>query len=190
MTVELDMPEPLRDCSEHSETICVRDCCGIDAISQEPALVAEWGRQKGHQAVLQALRQVEDLIVQVQDRARNVSSSFLNACTCGDGEGGRGEFLSFLQTFKAALRSIALNEVLTVEEIKARFDAEWILVEDPKVTPQLEVIGGRVLYHSADRDEVYQKAVELRPKHSAYLYTGQMPEHICLNVWKFFGSAE
>ncbi len=47
-------------------------------------------------------------------------------------------------------------------------------VEDPEVTPQLEVIGGKVLFHSKDRDEVYKKAIELRPKHSAYLYAGRV----------------
>lgn len=70
-----------------------------------------------------------------------------------------------------------MNEVLTIDEIKSRFDAEWILVEDPELSEKLEVMGGKVLYHSADRDEVYRKATELRPKHSAYLYTGRMPEN-------------
>jgi hypothetical protein len=69
-----------------------------------------------------------------------------------------------------------MNEVLTITEIKSRFDAEWILVEDPELTEKLEVVGGKVLYHSKDRDEVYQKAIELRPKHSAYLYTGRVAE--------------
>ena len=73
-----------------------------------------------------------------------------------------------------------MNEVLTIDQIKSRFDAEWILVEDPELTEKLEVRGGKVLYHSVDRDEVYRKAIELRPKHSAYLYTGQMPENTAI----------
>jgi hypothetical protein len=66
-----------------------------------------------------------------------------------------------------------MSDVLTVREMEIRYESEWILVEDPEVTPQLKVIGGKVLFHSKDRDEVYQKAIELRPKHSAYLYTGR-----------------
>jgi hypothetical protein len=31
-------------------------------------------------------------------------------------------------------------------------------------------------WHSKDRDEVYRKAVELRPKPFAMLYIGKMPE--------------
>lgn len=73
-----------------------------------------------------------------------------------------------------------MNEVLTVQEIEDRYEAEWILVEDPEVTPQLEVIGGKVLFHSKDRDEVYNKAIELRPKNSAYLYTGRVADGLVM----------
>jgi hypothetical protein len=40
----------------------------------------------------------------------------------------------------------------------------------------LEVQSGKVICHSPDREEVYRKAVELRPKHFAVLYTGKMPQ--------------
>jgi len=65
-----------------------------------------------------------------------------------------------------------MNEVLTIGEIETRFDAEWVLVEDPELTEHLEVVRGKVLCHSADRDEVYRVAMDLRPKHSAFLYLG------------------
>ena len=65
---------------------------------------------------------------------------------------------------------------LSFADIKARYESEWVLVEDPELNDQLEVLSGRVLSHSKDRDEVYQKAVELRPKHSAILYTGTIPQ--------------
>ena len=73
-----------------------------------------------------------------------------------------------------------MNEVLTVQEIEARYVAEWVLLEDPEVTPQLVVMRGKVLFHSKDRDEVYQKAIELRPKHSAYLYTGPVAKDMVM----------
>ena len=49
-------------------------------------------------------------------------------------------------------------------------------VEDPQTNEALEVLGGRVVHHSKDRDEVYRKAVSLRPKRSAVVYTGEIPE--------------
>lgn len=69
-----------------------------------------------------------------------------------------------------------MNNVLTLTEIEAQFESEWVLVEDPQTNEALEVLNGTVRWHSKDRDEVYRKAVELRPKHFAMLFTGGMPE--------------
>ena len=63
-----------------------------------------------------------------------------------------------------------MEKEMTLEEMKSQFDGEWIL----------EVIRGKVLYHAKDRDEVYRQVVALRPKRSAILYTGQMPEDIAI----------
>jgi len=51
-----------------------------------------------------------------------------------------------------------------------------VLVEDPQTNEGLEVLSGTVRFHSKDRDEVYRKAVELRPKRFAMLYTGTTPK--------------
>ena len=73
-----------------------------------------------------------------------------------------------------------MENVMTVAEIESRFNSEWVLVEDPEMSESLEVQGGKVLYHSKDRDEVYRKAVELRPKRFAMLYTGTIPENTAI----------
>lgn len=69
-----------------------------------------------------------------------------------------------------------MSNVLTAAEIDSRFPSEWVLVEDPETNEAFEVRSGVVIYHSKDRDEVYKKAIELRPKRFAMLYTGTMPE--------------
>lgn len=51
-----------------------------------------------------------------------------------------------------------------------------MLVSDPQTNELLEVQSGKVLCHSKDRDEVYRKAVEVRPKRFAMLYTGTIPQ--------------
>jgi hypothetical protein len=66
--------------------------------------------------------------------------------------------------------------ILTLGQIEERFESEWVLVEDPQINDALEVQSGKVLWHSKDRDEVYRKAVELRPKRFAMLYTGKIPQ--------------
>lgn len=65
---------------------------------------------------------------------------------------------------------------MTIQQIEGCFQDEWILVADPQMNEALEVLGGKVVCHSKDRDEVYRRAVALRLPHSAFLYTGKMPE--------------
>ena len=69
-----------------------------------------------------------------------------------------------------------MDKDMTIEEIESQFDSEWVLIEDPRTDEALNVLGGKVLHHSKDRDEVYRKAVALRPKRSAVVYTGEIPE--------------
>ncbi len=69
-----------------------------------------------------------------------------------------------------------MDKLMTIDEIEAQFDSEWVLVEDPQTNDALEVQSGRVRYHSKDRDEVYRQAIALRPKRFAVLYTGSIPE--------------
>jgi hypothetical protein len=68
-----------------------------------------------------------------------------------------------------------VDSVLTVKEIRERFPSEWVLIGDPQTSETLAVQAGKVLCHSKDRDEVYGKAIELRPKRCAFLYTGPIP---------------
>ena len=69
-----------------------------------------------------------------------------------------------------------MDDILTIAQIEAQFESEWVLVEDPQTNEALEVQSGKVRWHSQDRDEVYRKAVELHPGRFAMLYTGKMPK--------------
>ena len=44
---------------------------------------------------------------------------------------------------------------MTIEEIESQFDGEWVLIGDPETNEALEVMRGKVLCHSVDRDVVY-----------------------------------
>ena len=68
-----------------------------------------------------------------------------------------------------------MEETLSIEEIEAKFPSERVLVVDPVTNESLEVMEGKVAWHSKDRDEVYRKDLELRPRSAAYLYTGKLP---------------
>lgn len=101
--VEVDVLPPLADCFRYCETECVRECCGIDAISTEAEQISAWSRQAGRETVRQALEQLRCLIAVVEDRSHNVSSRFLNHYT--NDEPAREELLAFLGAFHAAMSS-------------------------------------------------------------------------------------
>lgn len=69
-----------------------------------------------------------------------------------------------------------MTREMTLAEIESEFDSEWVLIGDPMTDEALNVLEGKVFHHSKDRDEVYRKAMSLRPGRSAIVYTGQIPE--------------
>lgn len=71
-----------------------------------------------------------------------------------------------------------MEEMLTIEEIENRFDSEWVLIGDPLTDELLEVMGGKVLWHSRDRDEIHRMAMELHPRRFAVLHVGKPPEEM------------
>jgi len=73
-----------------------------------------------------------------------------------------------------------MSVISSFAEIQKKFDSEWVLLEDPETEDGLKVKSGKVLWHSKDRDEVYRKAREFNPKHSAILYTGKLPEDMVI----------
>ena len=66
-----------------------------------------------------------------------------------------------------------MEKILTLEEIEERYDSELVLLDSPQINENLEVLSGRIAWHSKDRDEVDRKAVEMRLQSSAFLYTGE-----------------
>jgi hypothetical protein len=72
------------------------------------------------------------------------------------------------------------DEILTIEEIEARYAPEWVLIGEPQTEEDLSLRGGKVLFHSPDRDEVYRRARELRPGRFAVRYLGTWPENTAL----------
>ena len=73
-------------------------------------------------------------------------------------------------------RTDRAKEVLTLGEIESRHPGEWVLIEDRRTDATHKVRAGKVAFHGKDRDEVYRKAIELRPRRFATLYTGTIAE--------------
>jgi hypothetical protein len=71
-----------------------------------------------------------------------------------------------------------VDEVLSIDEIKMRFSPDWVLIGEPQTDQNQRLLAGKVLFHSRDREEVYLKAIELRPGHFAFRYLGELPEDV------------
>ncbi len=69
-----------------------------------------------------------------------------------------------------------MDQILTIKEVGIQFDSEWVLLANPNVDEFGQVVSGTVVSHSKDRDEVYLRAIELKLKSSATLYTGKIPQ--------------
>jgi hypothetical protein len=73
-----------------------------------------------------------------------------------------------------------VGDVLTLEEIEARFPWEQVLIGDPQTDENQSLLSGTVLFHSPERDEVDRKLLELRPTRFAFRYLGTLPENMAL----------
>jgi hypothetical protein len=79
-------------------------------------------------------------------------------------------------------REGTIDEVLTIEEIQARYAPEWVLIGEPQTDLRQRLLAGKVLFHSADRDEVDRRLLELRPARFAFRYLGTLPEDMALRL--------
>jgi hypothetical protein len=73
-----------------------------------------------------------------------------------------------------------MDEILTIDEIKARYAPDWVLIGEPETDETLELRAGKVLFHGPDRDEVCRKAMEYPPGRYALQFLGTIPEDLVL----------
>ncbi len=71
-----------------------------------------------------------------------------------------------------------MDQVMKIEEIEKQFDNEWVLIADPEVDEQLNVLGGKVIHHHKDRVAFDREILQLQPHPAdfAVVYTGSQPE--------------
>ena len=56
-----------------------------------------------------------------------------------------------------------MGERLTIEEIRRRYDGEWVLLVDFEEDPDGETTSGTVAAHGVERDDVYGAVPGLKP---------------------------
>ena len=65
-------------------------------------------------------------------------------------------------------------------DIAEKYKDRWVLLEDIKVDKNFRIKEGKVLLHSSDKNEIYDKIVELKPKRFAIEYTGKVPDDLAV----------
>jgi hypothetical protein len=75
-----------------------------------------------------------------------------------------------------------MDDVMTMDEIERRFDAEWVLLDNLQTTDGSTVTAGRVVWHSPNRDEVWDKALEIQSNDIAVFYIGDVPEDVAILI--------
>ena len=68
-----------------------------------------------------------------------------------------------------------MPDVLALAQIESLYPAQWVLVGDPEANGCQELLSGRVLCHSADRNEVCRRLFALNPPRFVLLFTGAKP---------------
>jgi len=70
-----------------------------------------------------------------------------------------------------------MDELLTWAEIERRFKGEWVVIDNPETTEELEIIRGRVVYHGKDREAGDACIDAMAKKRAAVLFVGDpVPE--------------
>ncbi|NCR14176.1 MAG: hypothetical protein GPJ01_02920 [Microcystis aeruginosa LL13-06] len=72
--------------------------------------------------------------------------------------------------------------LLSRQEICQFYPEQWVLILNPELDEELNVIQGQVLTHSANRDEVYNQLSLRQGQPVAIEYTGIIPDNIVVVI--------
>jgi hypothetical protein len=71
-----------------------------------------------------------------------------------------------------------VSEILDYEEIKQRYDGQWVIIVEHEIDEDLEVLAGEILAHSSSETEIYQMLSLASGKNVSIEYIGAVPENI------------
>src|SRR5215213_7368898 len=83
------------------------------------------------------------------------SSRRVGRCSAGPSGGNRPG----RRSGGVAGREESMDEILTIDQIKARYAPDWVLIGEPQTDEFQRLHAGKVLFHSPDREAVYRKAI-------------------------------
>ncbi|MEY3867053.1 MAG: hypothetical protein RLZZ338_944 [Cyanobacteriota bacterium] len=72
------------------------------------------------------------------------------------------------------------KDVLTLAEIRQKYPHQWVLVIEPELDHNLEIIRGKVVVNSLTKEELYEQLHLREGKSSAIEYTGEYDDAVVL----------
>lgn len=85
----------------------------------------------------------------------------------------------------AAMGGTIMNEVLLLADLEKMYKDEWVILVDLIEEPGPRLLGGRVVDHSKDKEEITRKMMELQVERCALRFLGDPPQMDFLLSWPF-----
>ena len=73
-----------------------------------------------------------------------------------------------------------MGEMLSIQDIRERYDGEWLLITYAELDEDLNVVRGEVIAHSPDRDQIYGNLLTAKDRPVAIEYVGAIPEDLAV----------
>lgn len=77
------------------------------------------------------------------------------------------------------------KRVQTLSALKRRYPKEWLLLTDVTADELTRPVKGKLILHSKNRDDIYDRLSRVRAKSACVTYTGEIPKDL---VVVFFSS--
>ncbi len=71
-----------------------------------------------------------------------------------------------------------MSEIMTFAEMKLKYDGEWVLISYTKTDENLQVLTGKVLAHSPNKEDIYHALDSVEDQPLAIEYMGEVPEDL------------
>ena len=78
-----------------------------------------------------------------------------------------------------------MNPNMKWHDIILKYKDEWVLLEVKKADKNLTITEGKVLSHSKDKNEIYNRLLTLKPKSFAIEYTGKIPDDLSVVLFEW-----
>ncbi len=70
------------------------------------------------------------------------------------------------------------KRVQTLSTLKRRYPKEWLLLTDVTADELTRPVKGKLVAHSKNRDDIYDRLARIRAKSTCVTYTGEIPKDL------------